>query len=201
MISPIADHLAQALDKLIQRYKGKPRFAAWLGTYVKQVQLLEDATKAVEASRDLDTADDARLELIGRLVGQPRRGAVTELYRLYIKARILANRSDGSPEALKAIARLLLGQGTTLKHGDCWESLCPKGPLGVTMSDPEVVAVMAEILRDAHTGGVAFSFEFFAEPVATLFHLGRTSGVDAGDGQGFARAAGSGGGVPTRIRT
>jgi hypothetical protein len=197
MITPITDHFAQAADKLIQRYKGKPRFAALLGTYIKQVQELEDSTWEVVASRDVDTADDVRLEILGRLIGQPRRAATTEQYRLYIKARIKVNRSDGAPETLKSIARLLLGQGTTLTNGDMWERLCPKGPIDVVASDPNVVT---ELLREAHTAGVGFSFEFFVVPASALFHFART-GAPLTDGRGFAKTDGTLGGVLTRIRT
>lgn len=150
----IVDHLAQALDKLIQRYKGKPRFAAWLGTFLRQVQDLEDAAHAVDDSRDLDTADDARLEIIARLVQQQRRGAATEQFRRYIKARIKANRSDGSPEALKGVAQTVLNQGTYLDVYPSWETVEARGAMAPA-DDPIVVS---ELLYDAHTAGIGHRF-------------------------------------------
>jgi len=190
MIVPITDHFEQAADKLIQRYKGKPRFAALLGTYIKQVQELEDATWQVVASRDVDTADDVRLEILGRLVSQPRRGATTEQYRLYIKSKIAVNRSDGAPETLKSIARLLLGQGTTLTEYPMWETFEVKGPIDPVIDDPGVVT---ELLRDAHTAGVGFAF--IAQAAADGFLFGDdTLGGQVDARHGFSSEAATDGG-------
>jgi hypothetical protein len=197
MIQPITDHYKQALDKLIQRYKGKPIFAAMLKSYLRQVQDLEDATVAVSASRDVDTADETRLEVIGRIVGQPPSGASLETYRLYVKVRILVNRSDGSPETVKKIARTLLGQGTTLHESSMAMSLAVKGPIDLGVIDPDVVF---ELLDEAHSAGIKFSFEFFPEAANTMFHF--VPGVaPVADGRGFSKLDGTLGGVFSRVRS
>jgi hypothetical protein len=196
MIEQITDHYQQALDKLIQRYKGKPRFAAMLKSYIRQVQDLENATWDVINSRDVDTCDETRLEVIGRIVGQPPAGQSTETYRLYVKVRIKVNRSDGSPETMKSIARLLLGQGTTLTELPMLQKIAPKGPIDPIATDPNVVF---ELLHEAHGAGVTFQFEFFAEPVSSVFHF-ITGAIPAVDGRGFSKSDGTQGGVFSRIR-
>ena len=187
MYSTISNHLAQALDKLIQRYKGKPKFAALLGTYIKQVQELEDATNAVMGAYDVDTADATRLEILGRRVGQVAKGAALEQFRAYIKARILANRSDGSPESLKGVARAALGQGTRLIEGAAWQWLTPRSATSV---DSDVVT---ELLRDSHAAGTTFFYEFYTPPVASeqQFKWNTTAAGIVADNRGFRTLLGT----------
>lgn len=50
-----------------------------------------------------------QLDRIGRLVGQPRSGADDDHYRYYLRAKIRANKSNGSPDDLIAVFKAMLG--------------------------------------------------------------------------------------------
>jgi hypothetical protein len=94
----LTSHFHEALVKLIPPYWGKPRVAALLQAYVERVQELEDATWEVLERYTIEGADTARLDVLGRVVGQPRFWADDEIYRAVIRGKIRANRSRGLTE-------------------------------------------------------------------------------------------------------
>jgi hypothetical protein len=53
-----------------------------------------------------------QLDRIGRLVGQARGSASDDLYRLYLRARIRVNQSNGSPENIYSVFYAFLGSTT-----------------------------------------------------------------------------------------
>lgn len=99
------------LSRLIEQYRNKPRIVMWILCYLQQVQYLEDAIHATVEAWDIDNATGWRLETIGALVGQQRIGSTDAVYRVFIKARIRANRSLGKYEDLAAVANILIGSG------------------------------------------------------------------------------------------
>lgn len=105
---PTIDHVAEGLARVVSQYRGKPRLSAYYSCFLQQVQYLEDAIQAEAILWDLDTATGWRLDILGARVGQARIGTTDATYRLYIRARIYANRSLGKVEDLRRIAGLLL---------------------------------------------------------------------------------------------
>lgn len=94
-IEPITgnQHFHAALVKLAGPFWGKPRVAALLRAFIRQVQILEDATWEVMNAYHVDTADSARLEVLGRVVGQSRFDFTDAEYRAVLRAKIAANKS------------------------------------------------------------------------------------------------------------
>jgi hypothetical protein len=74
----------------------------------EQAQELENALWDVYYYRSIDNAFGAVLDTLGALVGQPRNGLDDADYRRYIRARIVANKSNSTVEDLILIARLIL---------------------------------------------------------------------------------------------
>jgi hypothetical protein len=72
-------------------------------------QRFENASIEMLNERTVDVAVGAQLDLLGKIVGQPRLGFTDDLYRRYIRARIAVNRSTGKREEIIRIARLVLG--------------------------------------------------------------------------------------------
>jgi hypothetical protein len=184
-MTPITDHVQQALGKLITRYKNKPRFAAWVASHVRQVQLLEDAAWQVIDSRDVDTCDETRLRLIAKLVGQPVRGTLEQL-RLYVQVRILVNRSNGRIPTVLKIARLLLG--------DVAFSWGPPAHYTIEMlealdgRDPNY---SAELIRDATLAGVGVDLVYnTSEPEDALIGSYDPDEVDADRGGSYDGSTG-----------
>lgn len=101
-------------------------------------------------SLDVDTADLTRLTLLGKLVGQTPIGTL-EQFRLYVKVRVLVNRSNGSAPALIRIARILLGDIFYTYYQPARITIETLTPLGVR--DPVYSTVL---LRAAKKGGDAF---------------------------------------------
>lgn len=102
------DHVAEGLARVVSQYRGKPKLSAYYACFLQQVQYLEDATQAEAVLWDIDTAAGWRLDILGARVGQVRVGTTDAEYRLYVKARILANRSLGKVSDLRRIAALLI---------------------------------------------------------------------------------------------
>jgi len=95
-LTKIDNHVEQGLALLLSQYKDKPRIAALLSSYLRRVQELEDAAFDVLIKRLIDNAVDEQLNVIGRVVGQVNEGSWDDAtYRLFIKARIRANQSNG----------------------------------------------------------------------------------------------------------
>lgn len=94
------DHVEQGLELLLEQFKGKPRIAAWLKSYLRQCQLLEDATYDVIIKRLIDNAEGDQLDVIGRIVGEERLGRTDAIFKLFISARIRINRSKGAIQDL-----------------------------------------------------------------------------------------------------
>lgn len=101
------DHIEDALSLLLGQYQGRLRLEAWLASYIRRVQELEDATWDVINKRLIDNAEGAQLDIIGKIVGEDRAGKEDPLYRLYIEARIRVNRSSGRPRDIIEVARIL----------------------------------------------------------------------------------------------
>lgn len=93
----------------------KTRSAALLSAVLDNVQAVEDEAGWLIDSLDLDTATGAKLDLVGKRVKEPRDGRTDAVYRSFIKARILRNRSVGEGWRVARIARLMLG-GTTVSR-------------------------------------------------------------------------------------
>ncbi len=102
------DHVVEGTSKVISQYRDKPKFMLRVACYLFMLQRIEDAYQAISSAFSVDTATGFRLDWVGRKVGQPRIGSNDEVYRIFIKARIRANRSRGKVSDLQAVAELLL---------------------------------------------------------------------------------------------
>lgn len=182
----IANHVQQALDKLITPYKNKPRFAAWCTSFLNGWQELEFALQLYRVSFDVDTCDLPRLTILGKLVGQTPVGTL-ETFRQLVKARIAVNRTDTSATTLIKIARLLLGGDVWFREGDCAIYIESRAPLPSDVDG----AMLALLLRQAKMAGVGLTL--LAQNSASPFVLSS----DAGDvllGRGLSDDAGLSGG-------
>ena len=192
-LTPITDHIQQGLAKLIERYKRKPRFAMWCATHLWQVQKIEDSVATFKSSLDVDTCDLTRLRLFGKIVGQTELGTL-EQFRLYVKARILVNKSDGRSPTLIKIARVLLGDIRFTNWGGGAFEIEALDPIGIR--DPDV---SAELLNSARAGGVRFQLLFADDALEDSFAFAPGTASVAGVG-GFSDYADTTGGTLARIR-
>jgi hypothetical protein len=106
-LARITDHVAQGLALLLDQYKGKPRLAAFISSYLRRVQELDDAAWDTLIKRYIDDAEGAQLDGIGRIVGEQRQGKDDATYRLFILVRIRVNLSFGHADDVIDVLNLV----------------------------------------------------------------------------------------------
>lgn len=136
MSEVISDHVAQALARNLEQYKGKPRIEAILQTVAQGWQGAEDGLQTIQEGFSLDTAVGAQLDIIGRIVGQPRiPGQSDPAYRIRIKTRIIQNISEGEPEIVITVYSLLLSAPEVFLHAGGFASVRLSSPVAIGTQD------------------------------------------------------------------
>lgn len=97
----ISDHITRAKNLLIEQFEESTNLLDLVGIYTKQLQQIENALSDVIQSRDVNSATNAQLDIIGERVGESRRSRNDEDYRAAIKLRIYLNSSNGQPEVVR----------------------------------------------------------------------------------------------------
>lgn len=154
-IARVTDHADVGAANIIERYR-KPLVLGLLRSWLDEVQEIEDALHAM-----LTGIIGRQPDVVGRIVGQPRDGRTDEMYWLWIRARIRANRSSGRTSEIIAIAQTLgvpalryeeFYPATFVLHADA-------------IYDWESGAQVATLLGRAKKAGVAAFFHWYgAEP-------------------------------------
>jgi hypothetical protein len=104
----INNHVEQGLARLLRQFKDKPRIRGWAKSYLKQCQLLEDAIYDVMIYRMIDNAVGEQLNVIGRIVGEPRgNNTVDADYKVFLRARVRINRSQGTTGDVLAVLAIV----------------------------------------------------------------------------------------------
>lgn len=180
----IDDHIDRAVRAMPSQFRGKPNMADLLGVLVRPLQRLEDMVWALLSQRSLETATGARLEQLGKLVGESRNGRDDADYLRYIQARIITNRSNGTIEDLLSVARILVNSE------DAGYVLEPGYPAGISLRVEDVVVdedLATELIRFLkRTVGVArkMVLEYWPYEVDELFACGFTTFLSSGAGSG-----------------
>jgi len=110
MIDHYTDHVTRGVERLIERYR-LPRTSALLASWLTEAQAVEDAFYQLLTERHVAVASGETLDMLGRIVGQPRDGRDDATYRIWISARVMVSRSSGTTEQILAIADKLVGGG------------------------------------------------------------------------------------------
>ncbi len=136
---------------------GKPKFTSLLRSYARECRRVEDSAWELFEQADVETAGIWALQLLGKLVGQPKHGLNTSQYRRAIKARALANRSQGTLADIFAVLNAIL---TPIEY-----SVIETGVANIDISalaalDDDDVDVVQEVLPFARAGGVSINFYY-----------------------------------------
>lgn len=174
------DHVAEALDRLCEQFRGKPKIAALLTGLASPMQDIEAALRQLLLERGVYTAAGAQLDVIGRIVGQARLGMADGDYRRFLLARITANRSNGTSEDLLRVARLVINDATVNVR------IVTQGPAALVvrvnedaLSD-DVATILMRFLRASATGGVRVLLESSTEPPGDVLRFDVGPGFDVG---------------------
>lgn len=103
-----SDHLEEGLGRLTDVFRNAPNIRKLLSSYLKQVQLFEDALFAV-ASITLGTAVGDQLDQYGALLKTPRDNRDDEDYLTALRVEILLRSSSGTIEEIIEILNVLTG--------------------------------------------------------------------------------------------
>lgn len=194
-------HEAEALAALLEQFIGKTNIEEMLSSYVQEVQELENVLYSLFDEKLLDTAVGAQLDLLGRIVQEPRRSSDDEVYRKLIRGRIAANRSSGTiPELLNLltiiseiddeyILREYFPASLTV---EAQQAILPNDEIAsfddVTYTNatadrlmvyprlgvtevPWFASVIMDLLRDAKAAGIKISFLWNSEDQANIFQF------------------------------
>jgi hypothetical protein len=110
-VAPEQTAATAPLDRLITQYKNRPRLRALLQSYLDELEELKAAREQVRAAFRLGDAFGAQLDVLGKIVGAARQGFDDAAYELLIRAYIRAQKSEGKPEDLYAVFRILVAPG------------------------------------------------------------------------------------------
>lgn len=92
----IITHEEDALNRLLFQYKGKENLEKLIkDLYTTRTQSLENGLFQLYGRLDIDNSSGIQLDNIGTIVGQNRLGLPDATYRLFLKAKIGANVSEG----------------------------------------------------------------------------------------------------------
>lgn len=114
MASPItvdyvSDWAARLRSRLYTQFRNKVTWSKWVTLLARQAQDLEDAAQSLFGMYDIDNSSGVQLDVIGRIVGQSRNSLDDVTYRLFLRARIATNLSDGDPESIYQVFVALYG--------------------------------------------------------------------------------------------
>jgi len=177
------DHVSEALEYLLEQFKGKPKFEALITSYINQIQDLEDAYFQLLGDRlPADAAEGVQLDGLGGIVGEPRNGRSDTDYRVGIESRILLNLSSGQPEAL-----ICLLNCSNCNGGVELTEYFPAAMVARSRSElpsEDEAQRLANLLQEGKAAGVKAHFQYGLSPEDELFQYDSGPGYDQGKWSG-----------------
>jgi hypothetical protein len=151
-----------------------------LAILISPAQDIENALQQLRHYRFVDTATDAQLDIIGRIVGQARLGLADDDYRRYIRARIAANNSTGTVQDLLTVAFLVIYD----EDANLYLQREGLATARLRVDDIEITAALGEILtsfvRDTQAAGVRVVVQWNESPPANMFRFNSGPGFNQG---------------------
>lgn len=186
-------HVARGIRRLIEQWNDKRVVVALTRIFLTEVQALEDAIAGVYNGRLLINAVGIQLDVIGKYVGESRKGRNDAIYLLWLKARIAANRSYGRAEDLIKIIKLLTNK--TFYFFDLGFPCAFLLQFDDFVADAETVKNVGLIIASARAAGVNGQVIFPVRTVAEPAGITPMIFKHAGDSDILANSAGSASGA------
>jgi hypothetical protein len=157
----------EGLDLVIERFKNKPIFTAFLRIVLARMQHITDTVWNLYAGSWLDNAFGLQLDNLGDIVGETRQGRDDTVYRPWIRARILANRSSGKQQELLKILRVIIGDAPGVTY-----TPDPPANFEIAISGMshagDLARTLRVILNEARAAGVGMRLRY-TDDEATAF--------------------------------
>jgi hypothetical protein len=174
----VTTHETDGVARLTERMR-KPKISALLASWLAEVQEVERTSWDLLTKRSPATAEGVVLDILGKIVGQPRLSLTDDLYRIWISGRILANASSGRASQLLDIARKLAGEPVWLEEQyPGWCTLHARQPI-----PGDAGSEIAKLLRLAKAAGVGMHFRW--SDTARGFRFSQTGASVLGSDKGF----------------
>lgn len=166
MPAKITDHEARAVARLAMQFRGQPRLTALVEALAAQAQVVENGLWQIY-EETLDTAVGVGLDVLGAIVVQPREDSVDDDdYRLRIKAKAVANRSNGRfADILQMFAVLL----RTAWIREIYPAAIVTEVLGATTTAQ--ATSMARLLAKTRAAGVGSQLVYGLDADALVFTI------------------------------
>lgn len=103
------NHVDEGGALLLSQFKNSPKLNAVLGVFLAQSQELEELFEQLGQGNLVIHALGNTLNMLGKIINQPRSKMKDDEYKLWLKARAIINKSSGTNKALTQITDLLLG--------------------------------------------------------------------------------------------
>lgn len=183
----IVDHSDRGVGRLLAKLQGKPRLAAFLRSWIDSAQELEDVVFAMRTMMLVSDATGWWLDRLGAIVGERRRGRTDDIYRVWVAARTLVNRSSGTGPQLIAIVKAVVAEDSTVYVEDQYPAAMLVHVYGET--DIDTGNALAELLQQARCPGVRCVLHWSVDPEADVFRFADAlsvsdTDVDYGFGSG-----------------
>lgn len=151
----ITTHQTDAIERLIEQYKGKFTVEGMVNAEARQFQDMEDVLFEMFLNRFVDNAVGVQLDNFGTIVDLARQGFDDDFYRILLKFKIGQNISRGEPSrvvsTLKLIAQATLVQYQNLGNGN----------IGLSINntlDPTLIDFIFTNMQRVVMGGVKIRF-------------------------------------------
>lgn len=98
------------IGKLVDYFDKRPtsNISKLLAIFSEETQAIRDTNNLVRQWRSIDNAEGKTLDLIGENIKQLRGSANDERYRIFLKAKIARNLSDGTTGTILSILSMIL---------------------------------------------------------------------------------------------
>jgi len=176
----VFNHLEQGSERLLWQWRNSPNLKGLLQSYMESVQEVETTLFQMLNARGLDTATGEQLDILGKIIGEPRTGRSDEVYREALKQRVVVNNADGSTEVVLELIQLVTGASRVTFFEHYPASLIP-----FATSEPSLETLL--LMVKAKSAGVRLTQMLFDPTDATVIpqEVGDVSGgnlvTDVGD--------------------
>ena len=159
-ILKIDTHIADALNRLLEQYKNKPKTEGLISALSQQFQDMEDVTFSLILGREISSAVGAQLDLMGTIVNLSRAsGQSDDRYRTLLYVKVGQNTSQGAPEKLISIYKLLTDANTIFYQNLNRASIMLTVDKDIDpLNDPDDVTFIYTNLEDVAAGGVRIDY-------------------------------------------
>jgi hypothetical protein len=159
------NHVAEALDNLVQQFKGKGNLALFITSWVNEVQELEGMWFDLLQNRWIATAIGAQLDGLGSIVGEDRRGRSDAEYRIAIIARVGINTGSGTPEdVIKYVTTVTNGANVELAEYFP-AAITVRAVAALTVAEATIIG---NLLKEIKAAGVKVDFIYGVSPESEL---------------------------------